>query len=97
MVCYYSSLSCKACVDFAISKVDEFFSDTEQQSHICYIACDFNEKFKLRKQNTIRWNQRSKGLAIDESNSICYFLIDKNKVNHIFIPEKKLRIIQIYI
>ncbi len=89
LVCYYSSLTCGACVNFAISKIDEFFPSPEEQSRIYFVACNFNEKAEFQKKNTIRWNKKIDGLAIEESNNVCYFIVQNNSISRVFIPEEK--------
>lgn len=88
LVCYYSALSCGTCVDFAINKIDEYFSDSIQNSHVLFIASDFNEKTKFKKKNTMRISSRDIELPINESATVCFFVLQNNIVEHFFIPEK---------
>lgn len=89
LVCYYSSLSCGTCVNFAMSKIDEYFLDSEQNPQIVFIASDFNERTNVKRQNTIRLSSRNIEMPINESAVVCYFILQNNIVSHFFIPEKE--------
>lgn len=87
LVCYYSSLTCSSCVDYAISKIEEHFPDAKSNPRIYFIACDFNEKEVFKQSNTIKLHHRSHILPINESNSVCYFVLSNKTVLHTFVPE----------
>ena len=89
LICYYSSMTCKACIDYAKSKIKEHISDTENSERIFFIACNFNEKVQFKETHTIKLNHRGHTLPIDESNSVCFFILWNNTVFHTFIPESK--------
>lgn len=82
-------LSCGTCVNFAMSKIDEYFLDSEQNPQIVFIASDFNERTNVKRQNTIRLSSRNIEMPINESAVVCYFILQNNIVSHFFIPEKE--------
>lgn len=88
LVCYYSSLSCGTCVDFAMNKIDEYFLDSKLNPQIIFVASDFNEKTNFERQNTLRLNSRDIEMPISESTLTCYFILHNDTVSHFFIPEK---------
>lgn len=87
LICYYSSLTCGSCVDYAISKIEEHFPDVKNNPRIYFIACNFNEKTVFQQPNTIRLNHRVHPLPIDNSSSVCYFVLSNKMVSHTFVPE----------
>lgn len=88
LMCCYSSQSCGGCVDFAIDKIKEEFVDFETNTQILFLASGFNEKRGFRERNTVNVGQEKLGLEIDNSMYVCYFILHKGQVTHLFIPEK---------
>lgn len=86
LICYYSSQSCGACVDFAIKKIEEFFPNSD--SDVLFIAANFNDKMKFRNKNTLNIGTEKLGMELDTSMYVCYFVLLNGRVEHLFIPEK---------
>lgn len=90
LICYFSSMSCGGCVSYAISKLEEVFPDMDN-SPVYFVACNYNQKTRFNQKNTILWNRRKDVLSVDETNSVCYFILLDGIVHHLFIPEKKYK------
>lgn len=87
LVCWFSSVSCKACYDFAEKKINEYFSDSIS-SKVFYIAVNFNKVKDFRKNNLLNLGEGRLGLPIEERLSVFFFVLKGRNVSDVFIPEK---------
>lgn len=89
IVCYYSSQSCAACVNYAKHAIKNAFPNVGEESSVLYLALEFSPKDKFKENNTINIGRRKLGLPLDNTSLVYYFVIVDNKVQHLFLPDKK--------
>lgn len=86
LICFFSSLSCNSCVNFAMQKIDEHFAQGKYP--VYFIAAGFNEKYNFDRE-VIRWPSRSVShLPVTETLYAFYFLWKDGRVRNLFIPER---------
>lgn len=88
LICSFSSQSCGGCVDFATNKIKESFPDFGKNNQILFLASGFNKKKHFDEKKIMNLGAEKLGLEIDNSLYVCYFILFKGKVSHLFIPEK---------
>lgn len=87
----YSEGACMSCVDFAIKKVESYFSDFSVNSNICIITSRYNPNIKSRvyQKDIYHLVHEDEGLGIPADKIIVphYFTVDDRLViSSFFIP-----------
>lgn len=85
LICYYSSLSCTSCINYAQNKLNEYFAGKSYP--IYYIEVGFNEN-KTKKEGVISWMRDKINLPITESLHVFYFLWKGGHLTNVFIPNE---------
>ena len=88
LICYYSSQSCDACLNYAKKCIKENFSKSEEASAILYLASDYSINEKFKEGNTINIGRKKLGISLDNTSLVCFFVIVDNKIEHLFIPDR---------
>lgn len=88
IVCYYSSQSCAACLNYAKERIRENFSKHEETSALLYLASDYSKDEKFKEKNTINIGRKKLGISLDNTSLVCFFVIVDNKIEHLFIPDR---------
>lgn len=88
IVCYYSSQSCAACVNYAKQAVRNVFSNVGEEYAVLYLASEFSQDEKFKEKNTINLGRKKLGLPLDNTNLVYFFVIADNKIVHLFMPDK---------
>lgn len=86
LICYYSSLSCSSCVNFAKSKLEDFASQNTRYP-VCFIAAGFDEKQQIGT-NIIKWPDRKMKIPLAETLQVFYFLWQNGHITNCFIPNE---------
>ena len=87
-VCYYSSQSCAACLNYAKGRIKDIFSKIEEASDVLYLACDYSANEEFKESNTINIGRKKLGISLDNTSLVCFFVIVDNKIEHLFIPDR---------
>ncbi len=87
LICYYSSQSCDACLNYAKRCIKENFSKFEEASTVLYLASNYSINEKFKEENTINIGRRKLGISLDNTSLVCFFVIVDNKIEHFFIPD----------
>lgn len=88
LVCFYSSQSCGSCVSFAQEKIEQYFPNEENKDQTQYIVCGYNSTKRFEKRNTINIRNNRLGGNFQNSLYVYYFIIDNDRIEHVFIPDK---------
>lgn len=88
IVCYYSSQSCAACVNYAKQAIRNVFSNAGEESAVLYLATEFSPDEKFKEKNTINIGRKKLGLPLDNTSLVYFFVIIDNKIEHLFMPDK---------
>lgn len=88
LVCLYSAQSCGSCVSFAQEKLEAFFPKEQYKDQTMYIVSGYNSTKIFNKSNTINIRNEKIGGNFQNSLFVYYCIIDKNRIEHVFIPDK---------
>lgn len=88
LVCFYSSQSCGACLNFAKGRINEIFTKSEKASGVIYVASNYSKGETFREKNTINIGKEKLGISLDDTSLVCFFVIVDNKIEHLFIPDR---------
>lgn len=88
LVCIYSAQSCGSCVSFAQEKLEVFFPKEQYKDQTMYIVSGYNSTKIFNKSNTINIRNEKIGGNFQNSLFVYYCIIDKDRIEHVFIPDK---------
>ena len=89
IICYYSAQSCAACINYAKEAIKKHFPDPQNDSTIVYLATNYPANYKFKEKNTINLGRKKLNLPIETVDRVFFFVIDDNRVEHIFMPERQ--------
>lgn len=86
LICRFSSLSCKSCVNFIEKKIKQHFTNIDSEP-ILFIEFEGGKESYLNGIRCINIESNKIGLSIEETNLPFLFLLIDNKVQHFFLPD----------
>lgn len=89
LVIRYSGLGCKLCVDYIAREVSLFFPDLSENDSVVFVASDlFDDSTKYGKTIELTESE-SLGLAFEETLVPFVFIVDSERIQHFYIPDKE--------
>lgn len=89
LILRYSFFGCNICTEFATDKLKEHFNDYETNPQVLFIASDYNVNMDMGYKNLINIGNKNLGLPIERSNTPFFFILNGDKVENTFMPERK--------
>lgn len=89
IVCYYSAQSCAACINYAKKAIQNFFPNSPNDSTVLFVTRNFPANYSFKEKNTLNLGTRKLNLPIEEVDRVFYFVIEKSRIEHVFMPERQ--------
>lgn len=89
LVVRYSAFNCNSCIDFCLSKLEQFFPNYKNDKHLMFIYSNYPKNYKTDFLQTLNLEKENLGLYTEDANLPFLFVLHKGIVNHVFVPDGK--------
>lgn len=89
LVVRYSAFNCNSCIDFCLSKLEQFFPNFNNDKHLMFIYSNYPKNYKTDFLQTLNLEKENLGLYTEDANLPFLFVLHKGIVNHVFVPDGK--------
>lgn len=86
---YYSAQSYAACINYTKKAILNYFPHSQNDSTVLFITRNFPANYKFKEKNTLNLATRKLNLPIEEVDKVFYFVVENNRIEHVFMPERQ--------
>jgi hypothetical protein len=89
LILRYSAFNCNSCIDFCLSKLEQYFPNYKNDKHLMFIYSNYPKNYKTDFLQTLNLEKENLGLYTEDANLPFLFVLHKGIVNHVFVPDGK--------